>query len=68
MNVAVEACARGELLAVFPDLVGRAAGLRRVPLEDLLTTELYMMHRKSLAVRGRTEIVAAAIRAAAPSR
>jgi LysR family cyn operon transcriptional activator len=65
MQVGVDACLRGTHLCVLPDVVARRVGLRRLPCCDLTPTTLYMLHRPSLPILGKTELLAEAIRAAA---
>lgn len=64
MQVAVDACATGRYLAALPDLVGQRSSLHRLPFTELPATTLYLVHRESLALQGKTEVTAAAIRAA----
>jgi len=61
MSVAIEACARGELLAVLPDLVGRQRALHRLPWRKLGVTTLYLVRRPALPRRGRIDLVADAL-------
>jgi DNA-binding transcriptional LysR family regulator len=61
MSVAIEACARGELLAVLPDLVGRQRALHRLPWRELGVTTLYLLRRPALPRRGRIDVVADAL-------
>jgi len=63
MQVAVDSCVRGDTLSALPDVVARRAGLLRVPFEELPSTTLYLVHRRSLPIRGKAEVVAEAIRA-----
>jgi DNA-binding transcriptional LysR family regulator len=62
MQTGLDACRAGHYLCVLPDLVARDAGLRRLDFEDLEPTTLYLLHRRSLTLPGRTELAAAAIR------
>jgi len=62
MSVAIEACARGELLAVLPDLVGRPRSLHRLPWRKLGVTTLYLLRRPALPRPGRIDVVADALR------
>lgn len=65
MQVAVDACASGQWLGALPDLVARRAGLHRVPLDVLPSSTLYLLHRPSLPVRGKTEALVDAVLEAA---
>lgn len=61
----LEVCAAGELLAVLPDAVGRAAHhrerLHRLPIDVVQATEVLAVHRTTLAEGGRAEAVARAV-------
>lgn len=61
----LEACARGELLAVLPDAIARSPRhrehLRRLPLEVLPPTDVFALHRPTLAEPGRAEAVVRAV-------
>ncbi len=63
MAVAIDAVRQGPWVAVLPVDVGEAAGLHRLRVSDLPETELTLMHRPSLSLRGAADIVAEAIEA-----
>lgn len=65
MQVGIEACRGGELLAVLPWPVAERAGLRRVPVKGISATTLHAVHRPTLAPEGRTEVVVDALEEAA---
>lgn len=62
---ALEACESGDLLAVLPDVVGRAPHHRdrlyRLPLEAVPPVELFALHRTTLGEPGRAEAVTHAV-------
>jgi DNA-binding transcriptional LysR family regulator len=62
MQVAIDACARGDALAVLPDRVAARAGLHRLRFEALPVSTLFMLRRPPLPLGGRAEVVADAIR------
>ena len=61
-----EVCASGQLLTVLPTVVGsaprNAERLRRLPVDMVPPTDLFAMHRNTIAAGGRAEAVTAAIR------
>jgi DNA-binding transcriptional LysR family regulator len=61
----LEVCAGGELLAVLPDAVGDSAlhheRLYRLPLDVIPATDLFALHRVTLAEGGRAEAVTHAV-------
>lgn len=62
----LQACASGELLAVLPDVVGSSAlyrsTLERLPVDLVPPTDLFAMHRNTIAEGGRAEAVTHAVR------
>jgi len=63
MAVAVDAVRQGPWVAVLPVDVGEAAGLHRLRVPGLPETELTLMHRPVLSLRGAADIVVEAIEA-----
>ena len=65
LGTGLEVCAGGELLAVLPDVVGRSPlhrdRLHRLPLEIVPATDVFAVHRTTLAEGGRAEAVARAV-------
>lgn len=65
MWTGLEVCARGELLAVLPDVVAGSAlhreRLFRLPLDVVPPTELFALHRATLGEGGRAEAVTQAV-------
>lgn len=61
----LEVCAAGELLAVLPDRVASSAlhgaRLQRLPLDVIPATDLFAVHRTTLAEGGRAEAVTRAV-------
>ncbi len=68
MQVGLDACASGTYLAVLPWPIAERAGLRPLPMRGVSSSTLYVMHRPTLATRGRTEVVVDALRALAAAR
>jgi DNA-binding transcriptional LysR family regulator len=70
MQVAVRACAEGELLAALPELVAADHGgeLWRLDGALLPASRLYLMQRHELAARGRIGVVVDALRVVARER
>lgn len=66
MWTGVEVCASGQLLSVVPDVVGRSAlhreRLYRLPIDIVPPTDLFAMHRNTIAKGGRAEAVTNALR------
>ncbi|MEX1367031.1 MAG: LysR family transcriptional regulator [Nannocystaceae bacterium] len=62
----LHACTSGHLLAVLPDVVGSAPPyderLYRLPLDIVPATELFGLHRNTIAEGGRAEAVTQAVR------
>jgi hypothetical protein len=58
-------CARGELLAVLPDVLARshplAQTLRKLPGPAFEPTLLFASHRPSIGLRTRAEVIVAAV-------
>lgn len=64
MHVGLEACASGQVLAVFPDAVARRdPRLVRLPLDLLPSTPVFAITRSSVGVHGRADRVVAAVAA-----
>lgn len=63
MQLGVDACREGLGLCVLPLVVGRRAGLVAIPFEPLPETPLHLVHRRTLPMPGRAELVAEAVRA-----
>ena len=53
MAVGIRACDQGRLLAVLPDAIGKRHRLRRLPMDDLPGSPVFVMHRVFLASEGR---------------
>ncbi|MEZ4268298.1 MAG: LysR family transcriptional regulator [Myxococcota bacterium] len=70
MQVAIRACAEGELLAALPELVAADHGgeLWRLDAPFMRPSQLYLMQRRELAARGRIGVVVDALRAVAAER
>lgn len=64
MQLGIDACREGLGLCVLPERVGARAGLVPVPFDPLPQTPVHLVHRPTLALEGRTERVAAALRCA----
>lgn len=66
MWTGVEICASGQLLCVLPDAIGTAAAHRerlfRLPIELVPPTDIFALHRNTIAKGGRAETVTLAIR------
>lgn len=65
MQPALDACARGDVLAVLPDPIARRHRLRRLPVELDATTTMCLVYRPALPLRGRIDLVLDALRDAA---
>jgi len=62
MQVAIEAVRTGRYAAVLPVVVGRGQGLEGLGCSEAMgTSVLHLVHRPSLPIRGRTEVVRDAI-------
>jgi len=64
MRVGLEVCARGNLLAVLPDVIARSLGrdtLRRLPLDLIPPAHLFATHRPRLEFESRADAVVAAV-------
>jgi DNA-binding transcriptional LysR family regulator len=64
MRVGVELCARGEYLAVLPDVFARTSGvgpLRRLPGAEIPSVPMFAVHRPTLGPRGRAEALVEAV-------
>ncbi|MCH9686668.1 MAG: LysR family transcriptional regulator [Deltaproteobacteria bacterium] len=61
----VEVCASGQLLTVLPDVVGKSVlyreRLHRLPIELVPPTDLFALHRATIAQGGRAEAVTRAV-------
>ncbi|MCA9705480.1 MAG: LysR family transcriptional regulator [Myxococcales bacterium] len=61
----VDLCAGGQLLAVLPDVVGASPAycnhLHRLPLDIVPPTDLFALHRATIAEGGRAEAVTTAV-------
>ncbi len=66
LRIGLEVCARGELLAVLPDVLVRshplAQTLRKLPGPAFEPTLLFASHRPSIGLRTRAEVIVAAVR------
>lgn len=62
----LQVCASGELLAVLPDVVASSElyrdRLHRLPVDLVPPTELFALHRSTIAESGRAEAVTHAMR------
>jgi DNA-binding transcriptional LysR family regulator len=56
MATGIRVCEQGHLLAVLPDPIGRMHGLRRLPVDDLPTASMYVLHREFSAGEGRAQL------------
>ena len=61
----VDICANGQLLAVLPDIVGASPTYRdrlyRLPIELVPATDIFALHRSTIAEGGRAEAVTLAV-------
>lgn len=69
LQLGLDCCAQGELLAVLPDVVAAAhhVPLRRLPFDDFSETSLFAMYRQQITSGGKTELLLEAIRDHLPS-
>jgi DNA-binding transcriptional LysR family regulator len=72
LAMGLEVCAAGELLAVLPERVASSAlhrdRLQRLPLDVIPATDLFAVHRTTLAAGGRAEAVTRAVAQAIATR
>lgn len=68
MQAGIDACMTGSYIAVLPDSVGERHRLRRLPVDIIPDTTLCMVHRKSLPMKTRSDVVADALRDFATSK
>ncbi len=61
MDVGVRGCLRGTLLAVLPDPVVEAHGLKRLPFDEFVPAQMYALHRPFLVEGSRAELVLQAV-------
>ena len=62
VRTAVDACVHAGFVAMLPDVVAEGHGLRRLPLSLRSAVKLFMLHRPTLSISGRTEVVADRLR------
>lgn len=65
MRIGLELCARGEYLAVLPDVLATSEGrgsLRRLPGVELPEIHMYAVHRPTIGPSGRAEAMVEAVR------
>jgi DNA-binding transcriptional LysR family regulator len=60
---AAQICKRRRAITVIPDALAKPLGLTRLHLTLGATTPLYLLHRPTLTIPGRTEAVVNALRA-----
>ena len=56
MAVGIRACEQGWLVATLPDAIAAAHGLKRLPMDELPSSPMYVMHRPFLAEEERAEL------------
>jgi len=62
-ETAAQICKRRRAVTVLPDAFAKSLGLTRLRLSLRATTPLYLLHRPTLTIAGRTEAVVEALRA-----
>ncbi|MHC4913734.1 MAG: LysR family transcriptional regulator [Planctomycetota bacterium] len=62
MAAGVRACEQGHLLAVLPDAIAGRHRLRRLPMDEIPNSPMYVMHQAFLANEGRAQLFLSYVR------